>query len=715
MRHAGFDPDLDAVMVKGSFYLIAPVMFCLYLFVYCIIYAIAVVCSWPIESGVLCFGFYVYLMCPDEYRLRSLPSPRRRTLCPWILARRIRRMIYSRSWTLKRRAYETISEFTYSARPLKPRTIRLLEIHPSPIEGVQMVCSLVDCTLDQTHEYEALSYTWGNPADAPTDQIICNGQTLLVKKNLFNALHRLRRVDTKRRIWVDAICINQESKEDKSSQLPLMPEIYRGCSRVVIWLGEHLKYADITAQLMADIQVRVISPGRHLDPKFVTESRTNPHDVLRFLGLPSIIGSKWYALSHIANDDYWNRMWIIQEVLLGSSHTIYFGRHQAPLQYLFDSLMTMSIFRIPVLGATGVGIQQLLQLRDKGAGREKLDLWELIESSRLSEATDPLDKVYALYGLTNDSVSGGIGLTVDYTMEHETFFRKVAATWLRDSRTLVALALASPAAEQGSTLESWVPNFERSSTGLLLPSLDGDIDLYNPSLRNFIASDSNIEIDDCRLGIMGVIQIEKIQSCGPTLRPRKFTQPGSFMQSGPLSVLASKIFSSWLSMAFKDHSGPKRSPRMRELFHTLYIECSSREMPAMFERFQKWTRVQQMRGTVGALRLYWIHWAINELLCAIIQFIWGLLGGTDTRYENATPPPFAYNRRLCITDAGRLVLGPAGAEKGDMIVVARGWHMPLILRRQRDDDGPMKFIGDAWIPYLSSFSDTHDEERIWLK
>jgi Heterokaryon incompatibility protein (HET) len=713
MRHAGFDQDLETVLIKGSFYIIAPVMFCVYFFVYCIIYAIAVVCSWPIESGVLCLGFYIYLMCPEEYRPRSLSLPHRRTLCPWILARRIRRMIYLRSWTLKRRAHETINEFTHSALPLEPRAIRLLEIHPSLIEGVQMVCSLVDCTLDQTHEYEALSYRWGDPADAPTDQIICNGQTLLVKKNLFNALNRLRKVDTKRRIWVDAICIDQENKKEKSSQLTLMPDIYRGCSRVVIWLGEHLKYADTTTQLMADIQLQVIYPGRDLDPKFVAESRTNPHDVLRFLGLPSIVSSKWYALSHIANDAYWDRMWIIQEVLLGSSHTIYFGRHQVPLHYLFDSLMTMSIFRIPV--APGVGLQQLLQLRDKGAGRKKLGLWKLIEYSRLSEATDPLDKVYALYGLTDDPDSGGIALPVDYTMSQEKFFRKVAAIWLQDSRTLVALALASTAAERDSTLESWLPNFERSSAGLLLPSLDGDIDLYNPELRSFMASDSDIEIKDCRLGIVGVIQREKIQSCGPTMKPLKFTPPGSFMQSGPLSTLTSKIFSSWLSMAFKDHSGPKRSPRMRELFHALHVECSSREVPAMFERFKKWTRVQRMRGAVGALRLYWIHWAVNELLCAIIQISWGLLGGMDTRYENAIPPPFAYNRQLCITDAGKLVLGPAGAEKGDIIVVARGWHMPLILRRNGDDHGPMKFIGDAWIPYLSSFSDTHDEERIWLK
>lgn len=715
MRLAGLDLDHDTIMIKCSFYIIAPVMFCVYSFVYCTIYAVAVACSWPIEAGVLCLSFYIYLMCPDGYRLGSLQFPHRRALCPWILTRRARDTIDFRSWILKRRARNTISEFTYSALPLDSRTVRLLEIHPSPRGTAPMVCSLVDCNLDQPHKYEALSYTWGSPADAPTDRIICNQQTFLVKKNLFNALNRLRRVDRERRIWVDAICINQADKVEKSSQLSLMPDIYRGCSKVVIWLGEHLKHADTAAQLMRAIQLQVVYPGLYLDPNFATDSRANPHDVLRSLKLPNLISNKWYALSHIANDRYWDRMWIIQEVLLGPSHTLYFGQHQAPLHYLFNSLMVMSIFGIPALGGTGVGLQQLLQLRDNGAGSKKLNLWKLIESSRLSEATDPLDKVYALYGLTNDPVSGGVALPVDYTMSPKTLFRQVAASWLLDSRTLLVLALASTAAERSYTPESWVPDFERSSTSLLLPSPDGDMNLYTSELRSFMDSNSNIEFDGDLLGIVGIIQREKIQSCGPTLRPRKFTRPGTFMQSGHLSPLASKIFSNWISMAFKGHSGPKRSPRMRELFHALRVECSSSEMPAMFERFQNWARVQRVRGAIGAFRLYWIHWAINELLCAIILFIWGILGEMNNRYENAIPPPFAYNRRLCITDAGKLVLGPARAEKGDIIVVARGWHMPLILRRGRDDRVSMKFIGDAWIPYLSRFSDMRNEELIWLK
>jgi hypothetical protein len=39
-------------------------------------------------------------------------------------------------------------------------------------------------------------------------------------------------------LWVDAICIDQGSAAEKSTQVPLMDKIYAAASRVIIWLGE---------------------------------------------------------------------------------------------------------------------------------------------------------------------------------------------------------------------------------------------------------------------------------------------------------------------------------------------------------------------------------------------------------------------------------------------------------------------------------------------
>ncbi|KAI0134396.1 hypothetical protein BJ170DRAFT_609667 [Xylariales sp. AK1849] len=41
-----------------------------------------------------------------------------------------------------------------------------------------------------------------------------------------------------RRIWADALCIDQEDSKEKGSQKSAMTRIYRGASLVLVWLGK---------------------------------------------------------------------------------------------------------------------------------------------------------------------------------------------------------------------------------------------------------------------------------------------------------------------------------------------------------------------------------------------------------------------------------------------------------------------------------------------
>ena len=86
-------------------------------------------------------------------------------------------------------------------------------------------CSVVEVNLDDPDvKYDALSYTWfidsdiGQPTKGRMQTIVCNNGVLEVHQNLYNALLQLREVGKARLIWIDAICINQEDKEEKSKQ-----------------------------------------------------------------------------------------------------------------------------------------------------------------------------------------------------------------------------------------------------------------------------------------------------------------------------------------------------------------------------------------------------------------------------------------------------------------------------------------------------------------
>ena len=123
----------------------------------------------------------------------------------------------------------------YNPLDTEKSQIRLVTIHPKDHESQQVRCDLEICSLDENPHYEALSYVWGDQSHLL--HILLDGQVFLVGSNLASALRNLRLADRPRRLWNDAICINQGDKEERSSQVLLMSQIYSYASRVVVCLG----------------------------------------------------------------------------------------------------------------------------------------------------------------------------------------------------------------------------------------------------------------------------------------------------------------------------------------------------------------------------------------------------------------------------------------------------------------------------------------------
>jgi hypothetical protein len=95
-------------------------------------------------------------------------------------------------------------------------------------------CKLDHHSLSKHPPYTALSYHWGNPAITKT--VMINEQKAQVTVNLEAALRQLE-ADGYSKIWVDAICINQDDSEERSRQILRMRKIYTQASEVVAWLG----------------------------------------------------------------------------------------------------------------------------------------------------------------------------------------------------------------------------------------------------------------------------------------------------------------------------------------------------------------------------------------------------------------------------------------------------------------------------------------------
>ncbi|RYO09783.1 hypothetical protein AA0121_g10876 [Alternaria tenuissima] len=90
-------------------------------------------------------------------------------------------------------------------------------------------------TLTEDLDYDAISYVWGSAPASVT--VKCNGRPLVVTSTALEMLHYLHQHQmntTTRKIWIDAICINQEDEEEKGTQIPLMRDIYSRAKTVVV-------------------------------------------------------------------------------------------------------------------------------------------------------------------------------------------------------------------------------------------------------------------------------------------------------------------------------------------------------------------------------------------------------------------------------------------------------------------------------------------------
>ncbi|KAH6688595.1 heterokaryon incompatibility protein-domain-containing protein [Plectosphaerella plurivora] len=113
--------------------------------------------------------------------------------------------------------------------------LRILELLPGtgsdPIH-----CRLVPTRIDLIKgRFEATSYTWGR--DKSPVPIVCNGKTLNIQPNAFHMLNDLRLPNEVRTVWVDAICINQGDKRDRTAQVSAMHFVYSLAKAVIIWIG----------------------------------------------------------------------------------------------------------------------------------------------------------------------------------------------------------------------------------------------------------------------------------------------------------------------------------------------------------------------------------------------------------------------------------------------------------------------------------------------
>jgi len=115
------------------------------------------------------------------------------------------------------------------------RSIRILKLKYSKEWHSDLYCDMLEASLGQPPQYEALSYSWD--AQYPQIYIYCSWAIFPITANCETALRHLRSRRS-RLLWVDSICIDQTSISEQNHQVRLMGDIYKTVQRVLVWLGE---------------------------------------------------------------------------------------------------------------------------------------------------------------------------------------------------------------------------------------------------------------------------------------------------------------------------------------------------------------------------------------------------------------------------------------------------------------------------------------------
>ena len=145
--------------------------------------------------------------------------------------------------------FNTWDRTLYAKLPLNHQSIRLVDILPGPPEHDVHVHMDVYNAEEEAFKYEALSYVWGNPEPAQyifitREETGDNNTKVKIKvkvkvgPSLHAALVALRPRDGDgRRIWIDAVCLNQTSTAEKSKEVQKMGRIYSQAKTVHVFLG----------------------------------------------------------------------------------------------------------------------------------------------------------------------------------------------------------------------------------------------------------------------------------------------------------------------------------------------------------------------------------------------------------------------------------------------------------------------------------------------
>lgn len=600
-------------------------------------------------------------------------------------------------------------EYQYSQLDRENRQIRLLTLEPG-VWADKICCSIDIVSFNDHPTYEALSYVWGNEKDRKDIQL--NGRPFDVTENLWMVLRRLRDDAVRRVLWVDAVCINQKDNNEKSHQVAMMGEIYSSCQKTVIWLGEdhdtiNAGSKSIVASRARDM-LELLGAGSHLDelPCFSTgaSQRTEISEeyVVHFEAFRKFVDLPW-----------WKRIWVIQEMVLPKSLTLFYSSEEFSYEVLRSVVQGLQIhgstcckehrYTLRALAFDPIltlqeQVEPMVFTRETWTRHTPMTLFHLRRQFSASQASQKRDLFYALLGLVTSWGSNN-PLYPDYEISQKEAITKAVFKCISDQGGLEFLQ-GERIFRGEEDMPSWIPDAHFTT----IPPQWVIVEQRRLRISAWFSASASFRQNASKLRLA-----EKDTLLCQTLKVDNIVEVGPICDALENFEKAPDVFREWMQMiGIGIGDWPEQSPpdgSKADIFWKTMLNDSV-ELDTITSPFYRRTN----KDDYVQLRSLWIM-LLSPLGGFLAQSLSLSLKSHDDLMSQAPATIYhifvcLWHRRLFRTENGMIGLAPENSSPGDEVHILLGSPVPFIVQRldrsvggngKSDTPPSYSVIGNAYV------------------
>ncbi|UZP38061.1 hypothetical protein NXS19_005877 [Fusarium pseudograminearum] len=597
---------------------------------------------------------------------------------------------------------------------LSKNQIRLLRLNTdtsNPDAGWLEIVSL-----DDAPPFYAISHCWGTQAQDTVVKV--GGNPLNLTSDLAAGLSVLQGLAVHgsnfnpplRYLWIDSICVNQESISDRSTQVALMRRIYSTSVTTLIWLGPERPWTTPAWRLLDQIYHVFISNYPEAKRENGISFGAYSDSLHQVTGLPTWDNESWEHLREMMHLDWFSRVWVIQEVVLSPTDPfVICGNNIYPwntLQWASSWLRRTGYMRLPQISETLLNVSNMGNLRHFRANWP-LDALLSFTTTKF-HATDQRDKIFGLLGIAaecQDPSRIPPALRPDYSVDVTETYLKVARFLLENGSSLAVLTRAHGSDSCSmrrnrvydlADLPSWTPDWS-------------DYQVFNKGIRTSLA---RVYFSDPekppKLGFAPPFAA----SSGLELKPHEPEDISILRISAVRLATATHCYYFGENEASKEDFKHAIDLNLRAAWNMALSVLDIADLASWATRFIKTTTAERYDlhgrsyeqtirdGMAYLVRKLEIEGMQMKLPCEEtergkkVDLLRQLSVDGDAEGYATLAYTYCFSRCFIVTSIGNIGLGPSDSKLGDCVTVILGSNVPYILRKNGDS---WSFIGESYM------------------